>query len=263
MLMNSDSAAYRPPRAGSGVAGVTARDISIVSAWKDMGDPARLASYRWTRDYWRRVFPDAELVEAAPEPFTRAAGLNAAIRKASHDLILQADPDTIVPDAQAHTALQLAAEADGLVVPYDRYLYLDKAATQSLHAGYALDYFSERDCEDFGKNGAGPVTAFSRRTWETVGGYDERFGLWGGDDAAFQYACAAYIGPERRVEGPALHSWHPRLPESVPGGEGYVAGFALLAEYRDAAAEGPDAVKFMVEGGRRTVEAGDGWTWGG
>jgi hypothetical protein len=189
------------------------------------------------------------LIEACPEPFTRARGLNAAVRAARHDVILQADPDTVVPPEQAREAVRLAAEADGLVVPYSRYLYLTEAATNRLHAHRlsSLPNFGPEDCEFSGEGGAGPVTAFTRRTWEAARGYDERFGMWGGDDAAFAYAVDAYVAPMRRLAGPALHSWHPRLPESVPGTPEYVAGFELLARYRDAAAEGPEAVRALVE----------------
>jgi glycosyl transferase family 7 (putative galactosyltransferase) len=228
-----------------------------------MGDPHRRAAHAWTRLYWRKHFPDAELVEAAPDPFTRAAGLNAAIRIATRDLILQADPDTIVPVEHALVALHMANARDGLVVPYDHYLYLTEEATRRLHGGADEYSFTDADCEFSGIKGAGPVTAFSRRTWEMAHGYDERFGLWGGDDMAFAFACEAYTGVEvRRVPGPVLHSWHPRLPESVPGQPGYAEGFVLAAEYRDAASEGPDAIKFMVEGGRRNLD-NVGYTWNG
>lgn len=220
--------------------------FSIVCAWQDLGDPARRASHEWTRAYWRRHFPEAELVEAEPLLFTRARGLNAAIRVARYDVILQADPDTVVPVEQAREAVRLAGEADGLVIPYDRYLYLTEEATRRLHER-GVRSFGEDDCEFSGSGGAGPVTAFSRSTWELARGYDERFGLWGGDDAAFAYACAAFVGEERRIAGPALHSWHPRLPESVPGTDAYAEGFMLLAEYRDAAAVGLDAVRALVE----------------
>lgn len=223
--------------------------FSVVCAWSDLGDPHRRASHAWTRSYWRHHFPDAELVEAAPDPFTRASGLNAAVQLASRDVILQADPDTVVPVEQAREAVRLAEEANGLVVTYSEYLYLSEEATKRLHAHRlsSLPNFGAEDCEFSGEGGAGPVTAFSRRTWELARGYDERFGLWGGDDAAFAFACEAFAGPGRRVVGPAVHSWHPRLPESVPGTPEYAAGFALLAEYRDAEARGLDAVRALVE----------------
>lgn len=65
-------------------------------------------------------------------------------------------------------------------------------------------------------------------------------------DAAFRYACEAMVGPTRRVAGDMVHLWHPRLPQSVPGGPGYAEQFALLAQYRDATAAGPEVVAELV-----------------
>jgi hypothetical protein len=224
--------------------------FSIVCAWKDLGDPHRRAGLEFTRRYWRHHFPDAELVVGAPHPFTRARGLNVAVRAARYDLIVQADPDSVAPAAQIEEALRLAAASDGLVVPFGDFLYLDEAATARLHAA-PLDApppFGAADCQQSGAGGCGPLTVFSRSTWERARGYDERFGVWGGDDGAFAYACDAYCeAPLRRVDGPMLHSFHPRLPQSIPGGEGYAEQFAILAEYRDAAELGRQAVRDLVE----------------
>ena len=67
------------------------------------------------------------------------------------------------------------------------------------------------------------------------------------EDAAFRYACDALVAPTRRLPGDAVHLFHPRLPISIPGGPGYVEQFAIVAEYRDAAEEGPEAVRALVE----------------
>ncbi len=237
--------------------------FSIVCAWKDMGDPHRRAAFGFTRRYWTHHFPDIELVVGCPEPFGRAAGLNEAIRNATGDVILQADPDTIVPASQANLAVAQAGIADGLVVAYDEYLYLNEEGTRRLHEATLgwLPIFTADECQFSGKGGAGPVTAFSRKTWEIVGGYDERFGLWGGDDGAFAVAADAFTGNElRTVEGPALHSYHPRLTQSVPGQEGYVEQFALLAEYVAAGVKGPEFVRALIE---KPDPFDDGTTWNG
>lgn len=223
--------------------------FSIVTAWKDLGDPDRQRSFEWTRRYWAHHFPDAELVVATPDPFTRARGLNQGVRAATHELILQADPDTVVPVQQARDALWLASQSDRLVVPFSEYLYLNREATQRLHDAPFDDppSFTEQDCQQYGVGGCGPITAYTRSTWEKAGGYDERFGIWGGDDSAFSFACDAYCNPGIRVQGQCWHSFHERLPQSIPGNPGYQEQFAILAAYRDAAAISKEAVKKIVE----------------
>lgn len=223
--------------------------ISIVCAYADLGDTDRQRAYEFTRSYWRHHFPDAELVSACPEPFTRAAGLNAAVKAAAHDLIVQADPDTITPAGQIRRAIQLAIDSDGLIAPFSDYLYLNRDATARLHACSldSLPAFTEDECQFSGYGGCGPVTVYTRATWEKARGYDERFGIWGGDDSAFMYACEAFTDvPLRRVFGPALHSFHERLPQSDPKTYEYREQFALLSPYRDAAAASRQHVRQLV-----------------
>jgi hypothetical protein len=217
-------------------------DFSIVCAWKDFGDPHRQAAFEFTRRYWAHHFPDTELVVGEPEPFTRASGLNAAVEAAKTDLIVQADPDSVAPYAQILAALYRARKCDGLVVPYSTYHYLGLIATERMHAlpvGDLPESVTEAECQFSGGGGCGPVTVFSRSTWEKAQGYDERFGLWGGDDGAFALACDAFCDQvTRTVDGPMFHSYHPRLTQSIPGREGYADQFSILAEYAAASARG-------------------------
>jgi hypothetical protein len=217
-------------------------DLSIVCAWKDMGDPHRRAAFEFTRRYWGHHFPGAELVVGCPEPFTRASGLNAAIRAATTETIVQADPDSVAPHTQIQAAIYQARKHDGLVVPYSTYYYLGEEATARLHGlpPGALPYeVTAADCQFTGGGGCGPITVFSRATWEKAHGYDESFGLWGGDDGAFALACDAFCDQETRtVDGPMFHSYHPRLTQSIPGRDGYADQFAILAAYGAASARG-------------------------
>jgi hypothetical protein len=72
-----------------------------------------------------------------------------------------------------------------------------------------------------------------RALWESVGGFDERFEGWLGEDAAFYAACQALVGVER-FEGPCFHLWHPRSPEKNPALPEFQANERLLARYKAA-----------------------------
>ena len=231
-----------------------ATDVSVVIAYRDMGCEHRRASARYVDAWCAQV---AHVLDGVWEiirskgttdaTFTRASAINNGVRRAAGQVIVQVDPDSLVASPnQIEAALTLARQADGLVLPHNRYLYLGPAATVDVLAGRPIDV-EPADCEFYGDNNVGNVTVFSRTTWEAAGGFDERFGLWGGDDGAFAYACDALAGPTRRVDGDVIHLWHPRLPQSDPDHPDYPAQFALLAGYRDAAAVGPDAVRTLVE----------------
>jgi hypothetical protein len=221
--------------------------VSIVIAWRDMGDPHRAAAWEYVRRFYDQTGWEI-IVESGRDDatFARAASINAAVARASGSVIVQSDPDSMVRLDAVKRAVALAVESDGLVIPHDRYLYLTEAATRGLLGGMPTFGFGADDCETPPGTGVGNVTVFSRATWEAADGFDERFGLWGGDDAAFAYVCDVLIAPTRRLFGDMVHLWHPRLPQSHPDHPGYKAQMSILGRYRDAAAAGPDQLLELV-----------------
>jgi len=232
-------------------------NAAIVIAYRDMGDPDRAASYDAIIRHYARMMPDKIIVShgVSDDTFTRASAINAGVRLAQHRVILQVDPDSYVTHDQARIAVESARKAPGLVVAFTDYCYLSRRATETFRPRIRSGenppmppYVPPSLCDEFGRGGVGNVVAFSRETWRLCRGFDERFPLWGGDDAVFAYSAEAMTGtPARRVEGNMYHLWHPRLPASDPLHPGYAAQFEIVAQYRDAAAIGPDAVRALVE----------------
>lgn len=223
-------------------------NVDVVIAYRDMGCEHRRRSFAYVLDWYDRCGYRA-IVESgeSDDQFTRASAINTAVRRSRADVIIQSDPDSLVDPIALVVAAFDARASDGLVVAHSRYLYLSRVATDEvINHGLTLANLVPGDCDTYGTGGYGNVVAFSRATWEQVGGFDERFGVWGGDDAAFAYACEAMVAPTRRIPGDMVHLWHPRLPQSEPGGPGYADQFAILAQYRDAHAIGPDAVAALV-----------------
>ena len=220
------------------------RPVHVVIPYVDRGVPERQQALKFVVGRLAELLPDADVGLFKADPFSRAAAINNGVREAPHDaIIVQSDPDSLVPAPQLHEAIDLAGQEDGLVLPFSRHLYLN-AERSAWAVGWGIDSaFAELgppDCEFSGEGGVGNVTVFSRATWEAAGGLDERFGTWGGEDAAFSYACHWLIGPFRRLAGPMYHLWHPRLPESEPGHPEYLRQMTIVSEYRDASS--PDDI---------------------
>lgn len=223
------------------------KTVSVVIAYRDMSDAHRRASFEFVHAWYARLGWEI-VVSFGDGQFSRAQAINAGVRRASGDIIVQSDPDSIVALEQVAHAVELAGEADGLVIGHNRYLYLTQECTARVLDGrFPWLSATPSDCDESGEGGLGNVVAFSRSTWEQAGGFDERFGVWGGDDGAFAYACEAFCGPTRRVWGDMVHLWHPRLPQSVPGHPGYQEQWAIVAEYLAAREIGPEAVRDLVK----------------
>lgn len=226
-----------------------ATDVAVVIAYRDMGVIERARSFAFVHDWYRQLRWHV-VVEGGDNDtsFGRASAINTAVARSGADIIVQTDPDQVVPLSRIREAVDLARQQPGLVLPYDRYLRLNQPFTTAVLAGAVNPFhLGVEHCEEYGPNGTGGVTVFSLATWIAVRGLDERFGLWGGDDSAFAYACDAMVAPTRRIPGDMVHLWHPTLPQAVVGSPGYLAQFSILAQYRDAAAIGPDAVRAIVE----------------
>jgi hypothetical protein len=214
-------------------------NVAVVIPYHDFGDEHRARSFRFVRRWWVDAFPHADFIIADPPEFTRARALNYGIQQADPDaMILHSDPDSIVAPAQAVAALELAESEDGLVVASNHAMYLNQEKTEWARnwggIASAFETLTDADCEWAGPGAVSNVTAFTRQTWEAAGGYDERFGVWGGDDACYAFAAHWLVAPMRRVPGPVWHLWHPRPPESIPGHPEYLRQHTIIEGYRDA-----------------------------
>lgn len=213
----------------------------IVIAYRDLGVVARRRAFAQVVAWYGQLgWPI--IIEPGPEgePFSRAQAINWAVRRSETDVLLQVDPDSLVSLDAARLAVGMA-QVSGLVVAFDSHWYLTDWATRGALLDLAERTFQPESWADpeyvdeHGTTGVGNVVAFSRLTWQAAGGFDERFGTWGGDDGAFERSTAIVCGaPTRRVPGPMVHLWHPRLPESRPGHPEYERQFELAARYRDA-----------------------------
>ena len=215
--------------------------------WPGIDAVARRTAWAYTRQWYEGAgWPIVVDYSEGGRPAALNAGVRAAAAAGAR-VIVQADTDSLVPLDRLRTAVQMAAQRDGLVVPHKRYLYLTQHATGGVYRGQDPFRCEAADCHTVGHNGVGNVTVFSVSTWQRAGGYDERFTAWGGDDAAFAWAVDAYCGPITRLGGDMVHLWHPPRAGADPTDPSYVDMMALLAQYRDAAAVGPHKVRQLVE----------------
>jgi predicted glycosyltransferase involved in capsule biosynthesis len=82
------------------------------------------------------------------------------------------------------------------------------------------------------------VVGMLREAFEKVGGYDERFTDWGGDDDAMRAVLETLWAPATRI-GIAYHLWHPRTVEHSP------RQFMLADRYGDASGD-PKAIERLL-----------------
>lgn len=134
-----------------------------------------------------------------------AAGRNRGARRAAGDVVVFNDADTFVPLEQIRVAASLAADVPGLVFAFTSYTRLSEGGTACVET--IKDVFTVDPAEVYeAPPSHGCVAVRADAFWE-AGGYDERLEAF--EDCALTQRCEERW-PTRRVDGPAVHLWHPR-----------------------------------------------------
>lgn len=168
--------------------------------------------WAWVRDRWQTEHPDWQLVEGHnhDEPFNCSAARNAARQGTHAEVLFLADADTFLDPAQAAEAVGAAARTGRITVAHDRFRYLGTRMSRRVLAGWTGDLMPgvafTMECT------VSCGVAIPSRLFDEVGGFDEGFVGWGGEDVAFHLAATAIGGGEERVPGDIWHLWHPTSP---------------------------------------------------
>lgn len=170
--------------------------------------------------------------------WNRARARNNALSQVKTRYVVIADADTIISMKSIRQALELIEARlpyASWVLPYgpSNYYNLTQEYTESvLKRGAVADMPPEDKLEYEHKleSWAG-VLVMTTAAFERVGGYDERFIGWGGEDNAFRLAMDTLWAPHDRVDGACVHLWH-SAPESERfGNPNWNHNRVLLQEY--------------------------------
>jgi len=160
-------------------------------------------------------------------PFSKSAAVNDAASRATGDIFVIVDADGYVDaDAILHCAREIrSARTKGhrqWYVPYRQFYRLTEDASQDvLHSSpenpYQFSTPPPPECiqDTSGSQhghwyGAG-IQIMPREAFEEVGGWDERFRGWGGEDHAAMRAMDTLYWRHKTLPIQFLHIWHPML----------------------------------------------------
>lgn len=167
--------------------------------------------------YWDRTGYRISVGQHVDGPFNRAKALNAAA-DCDWDYAVIADSDTFVPQRQLEVAALNSRISGRLCAAFDCVVELTQTCTNDI-----LDNKHTLD-DSFGAvrvrrrplETQSSMLVIPRGLWDRVGGFDEGFVGWAGEDNAFWKACALHGGEPLRVPGNAYHLWHPPATRTGP-----------------------------------------------
>lgn len=162
---------------------------------------------------FRQIVPSGvKYIHTPPQdpqaPFNRSWALNVGARHATGRVVVLHDGDYVVPAAFAH---EIAQKVTGGVqaARLARYIfYLDQQTSQHVQSWRKFDDIGH--VERIVQNNPTPV-AVTRDAYLRIGGHDESFYGWGGEDNEF----LDRVRTLNYVEGsflPVIHLWHTEAP---------------------------------------------------
>lgn len=172
-----------------------------------------------------------------PGPFNKSWGMNVAFRQSSGDILVVSDADLIVQADDMQRAVKACEKELDAVRPYGRLIDMTESETE--------EYMQHGDLPDFPEKTrgydrthanealcmAGGIYIVRREYYQRVGGMDENFSGWGGEDDAMSIKLQ---GLSMKVaiakDAKAWHLWHPRV--DCYSHDGYQENRLLLQNYQ-------------------------------
>lgn len=194
-------------------------------------DTARLRNVNWLKQYWTAQLPGAEIIIGEDTnidvPFSKSVAVNDAASKATGDVFVIVDADGFLSaESVLHCAKEIRSARKNQkklwFIPYRQFYRLtEEASKYLLESDPARPYqFSTPLSSIYILNDTDPkvghwygamIQIMPREAFENVGGWDERFRGWGGEDHAAMRAMDTLYCLHKTLPGQVLHVWHPQI----------------------------------------------------
>lgn len=223
------------------------RTVALVPRRSDGG--RRDEVWAWVRARWEREHSDIPIFEGhddGPGKFSRSLAINRAAEAAGDwDAAHVGDADSLVSPAQIRQAFDNALHSNcEFWLTYDVFFYLRRDMSDQIMSGYTGYWEAGQEWSMTGTCSSSLVV--TRRLWDEVGGFDERFVGWGFEDIGFSHACQTFGGGVSRIPGPAYHLHHPPSPENDHRSPEWQAGRDLMQRYH-AVAYDRDGMRALLD----------------
>lgn len=166
---------------------------------------------------WQEKVPDVELIISTnnDKNFNRAKAINQAVRQATGDYFIIVDND-IVFGTKLIDKIAAIIEKYPWVIPWTRCYKLSYDCSAAFYKDNIFvlpTMVAKKDlevpCNEEPINGP-YMNVMSREAFTAIGGMDERFKGWGGEDVAMVAALTTLVGKPYRMNETIFHLYHDR-----------------------------------------------------
>lgn len=229
--------------------GVRSVDFTVVIPFEPNRDPARLAGLgcveRW---YAGQGFP--LVIGSGGQPWSKGVAVDDGFARVETEGVIVADADCLVSCFDLGRATLVVAAGAPWAQPHSMVYRLHRKATGRVLAGHVVPdgmaparVLCERPPHPAPAGGG--IVVLSRDAYRTVGGIDDRFVGWGGEDISFARALDTLVGPGVRFDGALWHLWH-RPQVRLRGNRACPANEELAGRYLAAVGD-PVAMREVID----------------
>jgi hypothetical protein len=165
----------------------------LVIPWKP--SPSREKPLEAVLDWYKTNLPDIDVIfaNASDDIWLPSASRNLGVKRAQEahcDVVIINDADTL-PEIEPLLEAIRECQKDGMVHnPYRHCKYFDADMTQKILSGSDAKLLKHTLYTEAN----GGIYVCTPEAWWSVGGMDEKFIQWGGEDSAFELAHAVIKG---------------------------------------------------------------------
>jgi SAM-dependent methyltransferase len=158
--------------------------------------PSRLPAFDRVQRFWEMFGWPVVTADSDTQIFSLSQARNNAVRKATTDVVVISDADTLVDPLNV---LRAVADPDGIWWPFTKYRILDpKYLTTPLHELAGVPYVNTWDGD--GVAGVGGCMVATTKEYWRLGGQPPEFIGWGWEDVAFTIVVQT-LSQARRLQG--------------------------------------------------------------
>lgn len=211
-------------------------EISILIPYKPNHEN-REAPFQWVLNFYHDNLPTAEICigECYSDLFSRSVAINNAAKQAKGNIYVIADADVVCNPFIINNSPELL-KINSWIIPYTKVLDLTQHCTNILlkkKPTWPIQIDIASKPRIIGKNlPLGGLNIVPRENFEKIGGFDERFKGWGGEDDGFASSMDTLCGPHFRMNENLYHLWHER--ESTRNNPHYSENLKLARRYHQA-----------------------------
>lgn len=208
--------------------------VSIVVPTSFGGCPYREAAWRFVKARMAKLYDWWEIVEVdgCDGTFSKARMANQGVSRAKGSIVVVMDADVVIDDQALLDSVDAVLHGAKWAIPHRDVWRLTEADSAYFMEHGKTVQFPEFDRKPYAGVEGGGAFVMTRANYAAIGGMDERFEGWGGEDLAFGWCARSFFGAPHRAATPLIHLWHPSQPTKHGA---FGNNEALGRQYKEAA----------------------------